>query len=92
MGAYRFKIVINRLECDLKKQMLISFYNIYKKNTVREMDMITFPDAGSGNIKKLKNSVLKKIGADGSVEQGIKLVWPKKLIEEDIILIISPGK
>ena len=40
------------------------------------MDMITFPDARSGNIKKIKNSVLKKIGAGGSVEQGIKLVWP----------------
>ena len=42
------------------------------------MDMIPFPDAGSGNIKQIKkNSVLKKIGAGGSVEQEIKLVWPK---------------
>ena len=29
----------------------LGVYNIYKK-TVREMDTITFPNAGSGNIKK----------------------------------------
>ena len=39
--------------------MFISFNNISTK-TVREMDMITFPDAGSGNIKKIKKICFEK--------------------------------
>ena len=56
--------------------MLISFYNIYKKNGAGNGHDYISGCGKREHKKNPKNSVLKKIGAGWSVKQGIKLVWP----------------